>query len=125
MTSFDAQITFLPVRDLAVSRRFYEDVLGLRVAVDQGSCCILAIGESGFVGVCERDGATAADGVIVTLVTDDVDGWYARLTAADHPTDGSPTHSEHYGIYHLFFRDPDGHLLEIQRFDDPHWASIP
>ena len=26
-----------------------------------------------------------------------------------------------YGVYSFFLRDPDGYLIEIQRFDDPDW----
>ena len=125
MSSFDAQITFLPVADLDRSRSFYEGVLGLGVSVDQGSCLIFSTGAGGFLGVCQREGAMRAEGVIITLVTDEVDTWFRRLTDAGHPTDGPPSHSEQYGIYHVFFRDPDGHQLEIQRFDDPDWAAGP
>lgn len=121
--SFDAQITFLPVADLAASRLFYEEVLGLDVATDQGSCVIFSTGSGSYLGVCERDGASPAAGVIITLVSDDVDGWASRLGRAGLPIVGGPEHSDTYGIYHVFFRDPDGHLLEIQRFDDPDWAS--
>lgn len=120
---FDAQITFLPVTDLAASRTFYEEVLRLDVATDQGSCVIFSTGSGGYLGVCERDGASPAAGVIITLVDDDVDGWADKLGRARAPIVSGPEHSETYGIYHVFFHDPDGHLLEIQRFDDPNWAS--
>jgi len=36
----DQQITFLYTRDLATTARFYEQVLGLPLAVDQGDCRI-------------------------------------------------------------------------------------
>ena len=121
--SFDAQITFLPVADLDASRAFYEGVLGLEVATDQGSCLIFATGGGSYVGVCERDGASPSSGVILTLVANDVDGWSQKLEAANVDVVSGPDHSEAYGIYHVFFHDPDGHLLEIQRFDDPKWAA--
>lgn len=121
--SFDAQITFLPVADLASSRSFYAETLGLEIATDQGSCVIFAAGNGSYLGVCEREGAKPSAGVIITLVDDDVDGWSARLREAGVPIVSGPEHSETYGIYHVFFHDPDGHLLEIQRFDDPDWAS--
>ena len=34
-----------------------------------------------------------------------------------------PTHNPEFAIYHFFFRDPSGYLLEIQRFDDPRWGG--
>lgn len=120
---FDAQITFLPVTELATSRAFYADVLGLEVATDQGSCIIFTIGNGAYLGVCERDGASPSAGVIITLVDNDVDSWSDRLAEAGAHIVSGPDHSDTYGIYHVFFHDPDGHLLEIQRFDDPKWPS--
>jgi catechol 2,3-dioxygenase-like lactoylglutathione lyase family enzyme len=34
-----------------------------------------------------------------------------------------PTYNERYQIYHLFARDPNGYLVEIQRFEDPRWGG--
>jgi len=36
----DQQITFLYTRDLATTAQFYEEILGLRLALDQGDCRI-------------------------------------------------------------------------------------
>lgn len=123
----DAQITFLPVSDLGRSRAFYEGVLGLDLVVDQGSCHIFRAAPAAFVGTCNRSEVSTVDGVIFTLVVDDVDGWCTRIVAAlgADAIERGPEHSEQYGIYHAFLRDPDGHLLEIQRFDDPDWAAAP
>lgn len=121
----DAQITFLPVSDLNRSRAFYEGVLGLDLVVDQGICHIFRTAPTAFIGTCYRDEVAAADGVIFTLVVDGVDGWCARIVSIHGPDaiERGPEHSEQFGIYHAFLRDPDGHLLEIQRFDDPEWSS--
>jgi len=123
----DAQITFLPVGDLDRGRAFYEGVLGLDLVVDQGTCLIFRAAPAAFIGICYRDVVAAADGVIFTFVVDDVDGWCARIvsTNGSGAIDSGPEHSERFGIYHAFLRDPDGHLLEIQRFDDPDWAAAP
>ena len=40
MTGFEAQITFVRVRELARSARFYEETLGLKLALDQTACRI-------------------------------------------------------------------------------------
>ncbi len=115
---FDQQITFLYTRDLAATARFYEDVLGLPLAVDQGDCRIYRVSSDGLVGFCQR--AAAPDepvGIIVTLVTDDVDGWYARLLASGVQFEKPPERNPKYAIYHFFLRDPNGYLLEIQRFE--------
>lgn len=121
----DAQITFLPTADLARSSRFYREVLGLPLAVDQGSCHIFRVSGDAYLGVCERTEPTATDGVIFTFVTDDVDGWCDRIRANGGTIDVGPEYSSTYQIHHAFLRDPDENLLEIQRFDDPDWAATP
>jgi catechol 2,3-dioxygenase-like lactoylglutathione lyase family enzyme len=119
----DAQITFLPSSDLEASRVFYEWILGLELVTDQGACHIYRVTTEAFVGVCVREAVQPTNGVIVTLVTDDVDGWCGQIIAAGGTIERGPDHSEHFGIYHAFLRDPDGNRLEIQRFDDPGWSS--
>src|SRR5690606_33810985 len=109
-------------RDLGATARFYEQVLGLDLVLDQGTCRIYRISADGFLGFCQR--AEAPDrpsGVIVTLVTEDVDGWHARLAARGVSFEKAPAFNPDYNIYHCFLRDPNGYLLEIQSFRDPAW----
>jgi catechol 2,3-dioxygenase-like lactoylglutathione lyase family enzyme len=117
----DALITFLPVADLERTHAFYNGVLGLPLALDQGSCRIYRVAGGGFVGFCAKDGAGAVPGIIVTLVTDDVDAWHARVTEAGLETDGAPRLNPQYDIYHFYTTDPDGWAVEVQRFEDPRW----
>lgn len=123
--SANAQITFLPTSDLEQSRAFYERVLGLELVTDQGTCHIYRVTNEAFLGVCVKDVPHSTDGVIVTLVTDAVDDWCDRVTANGGVVDQGPEHSDRFGIYHAFLRDPDENVLEIQRFDDPGWSSPP
>jgi catechol 2,3-dioxygenase-like lactoylglutathione lyase family enzyme len=120
----DQQITFLSTRDLDGTGSFYEDVLGLELALDQGDCRIYRVCEGAFVGFCQR--AAAPDvpvGVILTLVTADVDAWYEYLVHQGVVPDKAPMHNTGYGIYHFFLRDPNGYLIEVQRFDDLEWST--
>ncbi|MDX1689482.1 MAG: VOC family protein [Acidimicrobiia bacterium] len=119
---FDQQVTFLLVEDLDRSAAFYGDVVGLELVLDQGSCRIFRAAPSAFLGVCERPGR-ASDGVIVTFVTDDVEGTHERLVAAGATCEREPGYSAEYDIVHAFYRDPDGHLVEVQRFCDPSWPA--
>jgi len=119
------QITFLTTRDLATTARFYEAVMGLPLVVDQGRCRIYHVAGAAYVGFCERDSAPETpQGVIFTLVTPNVDGWYERLRARGVSFEKAPARNETYGIYHCFLRDPNGYLLEIQRFLDEDWAEV-
>lgn len=114
----DAQITFIYVADLERSAAFYEQTLELPLAVDQGGCRIYRVVGGGYLGICHRAETAPATGrVIITFVTDDVDGWHQALIARGIQVDHPPAHNERYGIYHFFLRDPDGYLLEVQRFE--------
>lgn len=118
------QITFLPTRDLEGTARFYENVLGLELALSQADCRIYRVGRDAFLGFCQREGPHSPDGgVILTLVTPDVDGWHRFLREAGVTFDRPPTHNPRYGIYHCFLADPNGYVIEIQRFEDPGWAG--
>ena len=116
-TDFDSQVTFLYVGDLARSAEFYGGVLGLDLARDQGACHIYRVTATAYLGLCDHRDPDPG-GMIITLVADDVDGWAQRLAAAGHEVDG-PHENERFELYHLFVWDPDGHLVEIQRFRDP------
>ena len=115
--AFDAQITFLHVADLSRSAAFYGGVLGLQLVRDQGACHIYRVTGRSYLGLCDHHPAEPG-GTIVTLVTDDVDIWAARIEAAGFSVEG-PAANERFALYHCFVRDPDGHLVEIQRFDEP------
>ncbi len=120
---FDHHITFLPVADLERATEFYGGALGLPLLVDQGDCRIFEVAAGSAIGICRRRGRGDMTGLMVTLVTDDVDGWHRRLVAAGVPCDRSPARNEQYSIYQALYRDPDGHVIEIQRFEDPAWTT--
>ena len=119
----DSQITFLYVRDIQRSARFYQDILGLSLVLDQGNCRIYRILEDcAFLGICESEAVAAdPDSLIFTMVTSDVDGWYERIRSRGWTCEHAPRANDRFHIYHFFVRDPDGYLLEIQRFTTPDW----
>ncbi len=121
----EGQITFLYTRDLAATARFYEETVGLPLKLDQGGCRIYRLCGEAYVGFCQRDDAPqgAADPgtrhVILTLVTPEVDEWHRRLSERGVVFEKAPAVNPRYRIYHCFLRDPNGYLIEIQRFLDP------
>jgi catechol 2,3-dioxygenase-like lactoylglutathione lyase family enzyme len=119
-TTFDSQIIFVPVADLARSAQFYETVLLLKPTLEQDGIKIYQVVEGCFLGFCQSDAPLAADDrLIFTFVTERVDEWHTRLTAQGVPTDGVPRTNERFRIYHFFARDPDGYRIEVQRFLHP------
>jgi catechol 2,3-dioxygenase-like lactoylglutathione lyase family enzyme len=121
--SIDSQITFMTVADLEASADFYGRVLGLHLVLDQHTCRIYRTTPSAYLGICTHREDVRAEGVIVTLVTDQVDRWFERLTRLGVEIEAAPRLNERFNIYHLFLRDPDGHLVEIQEFKDRGWAD--
>ena len=115
----DHQITFFYTRDLTSTAHFYEAIMGLNLARDQGDCRIYHVTDSAYVGFCER--ATASEqteGIIICFVTADVDGWYENLKEKGVQFEKLPVINPQYNIYHCLLRDPNGYLIEIQRFLD-------
>jgi catechol 2,3-dioxygenase-like lactoylglutathione lyase family enzyme len=120
----DQQVTFLYTRDLANTAVFYEKTLALPLVLDQGACRIYRVSGGAFLGICRRDDAPVEPhGVIITLVTAEVDRWHAYLIAKGVTFEKPPTYNPDYDIYHCFLRDPNGYLLEIQQFRDPAWPA--
>ena len=118
-------VTFVYCADLARAARFYQDIVGLDMVLDQGACRIYRVAGEAYIGICQRVDVRGpfADDVILTFATQDVDGWHDYLRAAGVEIDKPPQVDEDYNIYHLLVRDPDGHLLEFQTFRDPAWPK--
>ncbi len=121
-------VTFLYTDDLAATAAFYEDLLGLPLALDQGACRIYRVSSSGYLGFCRRasDGPARGEGradVILTLASAEVDAWHAKLLARGVEFEKAPAYHPRFDIYHCFLRDPNGYLVEIQAFCDPAWPG--
>jgi catechol 2,3-dioxygenase-like lactoylglutathione lyase family enzyme len=121
----DALVTFIYTPDTDRAFRFYETVLGLKLVRDEGAARIYRVAGGGYLGVCRESPQRPCrpDGICLSLVSDDVDGWHATLIARGAAVEGPPAKLEQYGVYSFFLRDPDGHLIEVQRFDDPNWRK--
>jgi catechol 2,3-dioxygenase-like lactoylglutathione lyase family enzyme len=121
----DQQITFLSTHDLAETANFYEQIMGLPLKLDQGTCRIYQVGQAAHLGFCQREAAAAAPPVpddyspILTLVTPSVDEWFEYLSQRGVSFEKTPSTNPKYNIYHCFLRDPNGYLIEIQRFLHP------
>lgn len=124
------QITFLYCSDLKVTGSFYEDIMGFPLVIDQGSCHVVRVSErgGGYLGFCERlETQVKIGGIIFTMTVGgkrEVDDWYAYLLKKGVDIPDLPKDNLKYEIYHFFFRDPDGYMLEIQAFHDPDWRDF-
>lgn len=124
-TSSDQSITWVYTPDLAGTCAFYAEKLGLPQVFDQGLCRLFRWSPSSFIGVCQvRPGRhVEPKGVVITLVTADVDGWHRHVLANGLTPEAPPHLSEQFNVYSFFVNDPNGYKLEFQTFRDPAWAQ--
>ena len=116
-------ITFLKTRDLDATSSFYCGVLGLELVLDQGACRIYRARSGAYLGFCQTDGATGNPEVILTLVVPDVEAACTALEQAGAVIEIRPRYNPRYQIEQFFTRDPNGYLIEVQRFTDPRWKE--
>jgi len=115
---YNDSILFLGTKDLEKSTKLCIDILGLTLYKDQTKCKIFRINEGSAIGFCEHiDVVHGNKSPIITLVVDDVDFVYNRLTAFDVEA-SKPSLNEYFKIYHFFFKDDNGYTFEIQKFID-------
>ena len=113
-------ISFYPSTDLAKTRDFYEGLLDLKLARDQGTCLIFKVTAGAYIGFCRHSSVPEYhSGLIITILEEDVDTLYAKLDKANVFLENAPQLNETFQIYHFFTRDPNGYRLEIQRFLQP------
>jgi len=124
--NIQSQITFLYYRDLARAARFYEDVLQFELCEDQGDARIYRVSGKAFVGIVdEAKGhcrAQETNAVLITLVTEDVEGWYAYLEKCGVKLLTEVKQPDGFPVECFFFEDPEGYQYEVQRFLDPETA---
>ena len=115
---FEVQITWVYCSDIEASHHFYAECLGLPLLRDEGSARIYQTTAGAAIGVCRafEDRVVEPRGGMISLVTDDVDGWYKRLSESGGTTRGAPHVLEKFGIYTFFAEDPDGYVIEFQQF---------
>jgi predicted enzyme related to lactoylglutathione lyase len=112
-------ITFFYYRDLAGAVRFYEAVLGLPLAIDQGWCRIYRIAPGAHVGLVDEargmHRAHPVKPVQLCLRVADVDGWYRLAQAEGLAGLSGLFESAELGIRAFVFDDPEGYQIEIQQ----------
>jgi len=112
------QITFLYYRDLAAAMRFYENVLGLPLAIDQGWSKIYKVTDGGYVGLVDetRGSHRANDSkpVQICIRVEDVDAWHSFVATQGVEGLRAPRSNEDLKIRAFVFNDPEGYQIEIQ-----------
>ncbi len=115
--SFDGLVAFYHSSNLDATHEFYHDMIGLPLYKDQGACRIYRVRPGSLLGFCDHFPKASTEGIIITLLTDDVDGIHDRMSGQPGvEVESAPRENPRFGIYHFFLRDPDGYKVEIQKF---------
>lgn len=111
-------ITWLYYRDLPGAQRFYEDIMGFKMEVDQGWSKIYNIRSGAYVGlVDEAHGYHRANDikpVILCLNVEDAEHWYKKLSKSGLKIKEQPRESERLKIKVFMFKDLEGYTIEVQ-----------
>jgi len=119
---FQATVTWLYYKDMPPMQGFYEEVLGLKLVVDQGWAKMYEGSRTGYVGlVDERRGmhrATDTKAVNVSFILDDLDGWFGYVKRRNtFALRDSVVTADAEGRYRAFVGyDPEGYFTEFDHF---------
>jgi len=119
---FKAMVTWLYYKDIVSMQRFYEDVLGLNMIVDQGWVKIYQVSATGFTGLVDETRGMHSyaeqKAATVSFIIDDVDGWFEYSRENDlFELRSSEVEDGPDGEYRAFVGyDPEGYYLEFDRF---------
>lgn len=117
-------ITFQYYRDLPTAMRFYEDILGFELAIDQGWSKIYRIDGQAHVGLVDEARGMknwrAEKTVQVCLRVPDVDAWYAWAKANNVGGLSKMFDSAELGIRAFVMDDPEGYQIEVQTAKPGH-----
>ena len=116
-------ITFFYYRDLAAAMRFYEEVMGFTLAVDQRWSKIYRIGGGAHLGrVDEAKGmhkSAPVKPVQLCIRVPDVDAWFDYAKARKVANLSKLFVNDPLGIRAFVFEDPEGYQIEVQSATRP------
>ena len=119
---FEQNMTFLYSDEMEATSAFFREKLGLPLVLDQGVCHIFQVSPTGFLGVCnKKDRPRGTKGVMFTFLTDDLARDYRIWLEPGVEFDGPPSMLGSGNVHSVFFRDPNGYMMELQEFRDPRW----
>jgi len=117
--SIKENIVMLYYKDLSAVVPFYEDTLGLKKTFNQDWSKIYQLTPTSFVGLIqESEGsfhkAQPDNAVMLSIVTEEVDAWYARFKADKRTIFVKHIYNnEHAPIRAFLVKDPGGYTVEV------------
>jgi catechol-2,3-dioxygenase len=119
---FYGAVTWTYYQDMQEAEKFYEEIMGLRLIVDQGWAKVYQVSETGYIGlVDERRGMhtfSETKAVNISFLVEDVEGWFDYVrTKNAFPLRQDSLEIGPEGKFKGFVGfDPGGYYLEFDQF---------
>jgi predicted enzyme related to lactoylglutathione lyase len=111
-------ITWFYYRNLPRAQKFYEEIMGFQMDVDQGWSKIYKIRDGAYVGLVDgAHGYHKANNikpVILCLNVKDANKWHRKLMENGLEIEEQPRESERLKVKVFMFKDIEGYTIEIQ-----------
>jgi predicted enzyme related to lactoylglutathione lyase len=113
-------ITFLYYKDLNKAAKFYEEIMGFELAIDQQWSKIYRVAENAYLGCVDGNVGyhkpSETKPVMLTVIVDDPDEWYKHFKKNNVETINEPHDDEELNLRIFLLKDPEGYVIEIQKF---------
>ncbi|UCH37903.1 MAG: VOC family protein [Candidatus Bathyarchaeota archaeon] len=111
-------ITWFYYRNLPRAQKFYEEIMGFQMDVDQGWSKIYKIRNGAYVGLVDGTygyhNANDIKPVILCLNVKDANTWYQKLIENGLEIEEQPKESARLKVKVFMFKDVEGYTIEIQ-----------
>ncbi len=111
-------ITFFYYRDLAGASKFYQDVMGFTLAIDQGWSKIYRICDGAHLGLVDETRGMhktmLEKSVQLCIRVRDVDAWYDYARGRRLTNLSELSTNDALSIRAFVFDDPEGYQIEVQ-----------
>jgi len=115
-------VIWLYYRDLPEAQRFYEDLLGLDLLVDQGFAKVYSSSATGFIGLVDESQGlhrfSEKKAVTVCFFSDDVHSWLSHLKEEGVKLHTPSIKVESDAVEVIVAYDVGGYYIEFDRFLD-------
>ncbi len=119
---FKATVLWLYYKDLEAIERFYEQVMGFELAVDQGWAKVYPVSPTGFIGPVDGEKGmhswTEKKGVTVSFITTNVDPWFDHMKTQEtfELRHQEVVEEDRAGVRVFVGYDPEGYFFEFDTF---------
>jgi predicted enzyme related to lactoylglutathione lyase len=121
--SVDGLLTFFYYKDMARAGEFYEKIMGFELVQDQKWAKIFRVADNAYMGCVDGNiGYHKHDPtkpVMLTVIVDDPDAWYQHFMENGIEPLDKPHDDVELNMRIFLLKDPEGYVIEIQKFNDP------